>query len=98
MISEKNAPWGLFNRYRIFAALLPSRVAPAFFAPLGAFLAALAFFPALLFLAATWAERAPARAFLLPLGWAVAVAWAVPVSSLISVVIVISLGGVSAIT
>src|ERR1700674_1236921 len=86
MIAASVAPSGRFSRSRIFAALLPSRAPPAFLAPLGAFFAELAFLPGLLFLGATWAERAPARAFLLPLGWAVAVAVAAPVSSVVSVV------------
>lgn len=96
MIAASVAPSGRFSRSRILAALLPSRAIPAFLPLLGAFFAALAFLPDLPFLGAAWAERAPALAFLLALGCAVAVA--APVSSLVSVVIVISLGGVSAIT
>ena len=51
-----------------------------------AFFAGLAFFPDLPFLGATWAERAPARAFLVAFGSGVAVAVAAPVSSVVSVV------------
>ena len=56
MISASVAPLGRFNRSMIFAALLPSRADPAFFAALGAFLAALAFGPSWPF----WAQRARA--------------------------------------
>src|SRR5258705_8614102 len=98
-IAARVTPSGRLSRSRIFCALLPSRAPPAFLPPLGAFLAGLAFFPDLLFLGATRAERAATRAFLAPFGCApVAAAVAVPVSSVVSVVIVISLGGVSAIT
>ena len=51
MISASVAPLGRFNRSMIFAALLPSRAAPAFRTALGAFLGALAFGAALAALA-----------------------------------------------
>src|SRR5712691_103554 len=79
------APSGRFSRSRILAALLPSRAAPAFLWPLGAFFCGVAFFPALPFLGATCARRAPTRAFLVPFGFAV-VAGVVPVSSVIDVI------------
>src|SRR5579863_8589575 len=87
MIAASVAPSGRFSRSRIFSALLPARAVPAFLPPLGAFLAGAAFFPDLAFLGAPWAERAATRAFLLAFGWAVAVAGAVPVSSVVNVVI-----------
>src|SRR5258708_19120167 len=87
MISFRVAPPERFIRLRIVSVLLPSRAAPAFLPPLGAFFGGLAFFPDLPFFGATWAERAPARAFLLAFAWAVAVAVAAPVSSVVSGVI-----------
>ena len=54
--SFAGAPPGRFSRSRILAVLLPSRAPLAFFAPLGAFLAGLAFFPALAFSGATCAR------------------------------------------
>src|SRR5216684_783869 len=94
MISARVAPPGRFSRSRIWAVLLPSRAPDSFLAglaplaPLGAFFAGLAFLADLPFAGATWARRAPTRAFLVGFGCAaVAVAWAVPVSSLIDVVI-----------
>src|SRR5215469_7794900 len=63
------APPGRLSRSRMIAVLLFFRArlagfSPlAFFAPLDAFLAALAFFPDFGFFGATWAERAPSGAF-----------------------------------
>src|SRR5258706_14462166 len=64
MISASVAPFGRFSRSMIFAALLPSRAAPASLAALGVFLGALAFLAALALEGATCAPRAPERAFL----------------------------------
>ena len=68
-------PPGRLSRSRILAVLLPSRASGlagaatlAFVRPLGAFLAGVAFFPALAFLGATGAGRAPARAVLFGFG------------------------------
>src|SRR5258706_16435595 len=99
MISASVAPLGRFNRSMIFAALLPSRAAPAFRPALGAFLgapafgaafAALAFGAVLAFLGATCARFAATRAFLPVFGFSTPVAWAVPFSSVFNVVIPVS--------
>ena len=93
-------PFGRLSRSRILAVLLPSRAtsglaalasllgAFAFVRPLGAFLAGVAFFPALVLAGATGARRGARVAFLLSFGLAPsAVAGAVSVSSGINVVI-----------
>src|ERR1019366_1878698 len=92
--SARVAPSGRFNKSRMLAALLPSR-ATRFFAALGAFFDALVLLPTFPFLGATCAPCAPTLAFFLAFGFSGAV-WEA-VSSVIAV-IVISLGGVSAIT
>src|SRR5580704_13869777 len=64
-------PPGRFSSSSILSVLLPSRTglaALAFFAPLGAFLAGVAFFPGLAFAGATGARRGARAAFLLALG------------------------------
>jgi len=68
MIAASVAPSGRFSRSRILAALLPSRAAPAFLAPLGGFFAGLAFLAALAFLGATSARCRATRAFLVAFG------------------------------
>src|ERR1700674_18441 len=86
MISASVAPPDRFSKSSTLAVLLPSRAAPAFLRPLGAFLAELPFLADLVFLGATCAPRGATRAFLVGFGCApVAVAWAVPVSSLLDV-------------
>jgi len=85
---------GRFSISRIVSVLLPSRATPfslaafparaprAFFAPLGAFLAGLAFFPDLGLDDATLRARLATWAFFAAFGWSLAaVAWAVSVSS-----------------
>src|SRR5438552_216748 len=74
------APPGRFSRSRTLAALLPSRAEPAFFSPLGAFLAEVAFFPDFAFFGATCARRAPAGGFFVAFASAAALAGAVSVS------------------
>ena len=69
MISARVAPPDRFSNSRIFAVLLPSRATPAFltlafFPPLGAFFAGLAFLAAFAFLGATWALRGATRRLL----------------------------------
>src|ERR1019366_10272717 len=76
MSSASVAPSGRFSKSRMFAALLPSLAAPAFFAALGAFLGALAFLAAFPLAGATWARFWPTLAFLLALGFSAA-AWGV---------------------
>src|SRR5690349_11467415 len=75
--SASVAPLGRFSRSSTSAVLLPLRASVdlAFFAPLGAFFAGLAFLPDLPFFGATWRARALAPAFLVAFGCsAVAVA------------------------
>src|SRR3954470_16238908 len=86
IIAASVAPSGRFSRSRILATLLPSRAAPAFLAPLVAFLAGLAFLAVLPFFAATWARRAPTRAFLVGFGDSPAAAAVVAFSCVIDVV------------
>jgi hypothetical protein len=63
----------------------------AFFALSGAFLAGLAFLPDLALACATFARRAPTSGFFVAFGWSpFAVAGAIPVSSGIDVVILLS--------
>src|SRR5438045_1759068 len=73
------APPGRFSSSRIWAVLVPWRAAGfsattafadclAFLAPLGAFLAGVAFLPDLALVGATWALCAPTRAFFLAFG------------------------------
>src|SRR6266446_3874994 len=88
------APPGRFSRSRIWAVLLPSRAPDSFlaglapFAPLGAFFAGLVFLADLALAGATWRAGFATLAFLVAFGGAAAaVAWAVPVSSAIDVVI-----------
>src|SRR5215469_3599242 len=97
------APPGRLSRSRMIAVLLFFRArlagfSPlAFFAPLDAFLAALAFFPDFGFFGATWAERAPTVAFFLPFGCSLSGAFAVSTASVL-VIIVVSPCGSSAMT
>src|SRR5450432_2577789 len=63
MSSAKVTPSGRFSRSSTFAALLPSRATLAFFAPLGAFMGALAFLADLALLGATRARFGPTLAF-----------------------------------
>jgi hypothetical protein len=81
-----------FNRSRILAPLLPPRASGfatlAFVRPLGAFLAGLAFFPDFALAGATGARLGATRAFLFGFGVSPAVvAGAVPVSSVVDVII-----------
>src|SRR5260370_31798688 len=77
------APFGRFSKSTTLAVLLPSRAEVAFFRPLGAFFAGLAFLADLAFFVATWA-------FLFGFGGA-PVAGAVPGSSLVDAIIFILL-------
>jgi hypothetical protein len=63
MISANVAPFGLFSRSMIFAALLPSLAAPASLAALGVYFVALAVLADLVLAGATCAPRTPGRAF-----------------------------------
>src|SRR5713101_1962369 len=85
-------PPGRFRSSSTVAVLLPSRAAPGFFGPLafvarlGAFFAGLAFLGDLALAGATWRAGFATLGFLVAFGLApAAVAWAVPVSSVIVV-------------
>src|SRR5712692_6097188 len=62
------APSGRFSRSRTLADLLPSRAAPAFLRPLGAFVLGLGFLADLPLDGATCARRAPPVPFLARFG------------------------------
>src|SRR6202051_2181895 len=70
------APSGRLSRSRTFAALLPSRAEPAFFAPFGAFLSALALGADFARVGATCARARATRAFLLGFARSAPVTWA----------------------
>src|SRR5260370_40296359 len=84
------APFGRFSKSTTLAVLLPSRAEVAFFRPLGAFFAGLAFLADLAFFVAAWG-------FLFGFGGA-PVAGAVPVSSVVDAIICILLLAVITVT
>jgi hypothetical protein len=83
-------PPARLSRSSTLAVLLPSRAPTAFFAPLGAFFAGLAFLGDLPFFGATWALRGATRAFLLAFGCSLLAAFGVAAVSTINSVILIS--------